>query len=524
MARTPYIDSEFRTEDYLFPHRKEVGRIRRYLRGKNPVVGGTVSSSNGTVGMFIDYSPAVMGVKLTGAMIETIRAALTDEYEGAFLEQFRDLVLKTPVYRGTARLNWKVQIGERVATYKTSRGSFGGGYMNVKDPEISPPANKLGQIRAGNRYIISNSKKVLTKNPKMVGKPIANGTKKNGEIRTSGRRTRIGELTQREFGIETSAVEKLVENVAKLINNKSTGFGKVKGRIKGNRKLKQIVVYNETPYLKFLEGVGRHGARYTGGSQIYESKIGSNKSAKFNEDLRPTGTFVNMLRESDGEFDMYEPGFIGASYSRMRSLSRILSQTMLKSFLPEYKQKKRWDKTTEAGLEEFKTFRANYMKRYRRGQVGNYMGVRPMTKKEKDKYKKEREERFTAMLKKRSEVRADKEREVIRMIEENVEVTRLSLDEIKTMMFRLSSKNENHLIPQQVPPLKRFEWWKRLGEERDKRNAASRERSNQNLKRSVKKALESKPEPPIKNKPTGTTLKKGGVRKALGKRRDLFTE
>jgi hypothetical protein len=165
---------------------------------------------------------------------------------------------------------------------------------------------------------------------------------------------------------------------------------------------------------------------------------------------------------------------------------------MLRGFLPEYKQKKKFNKSTEAGLEEFRNSRKKYMKGYRRHKFGNYTGVVPMTDKERKKYKKDREKRFLEIVKKRSEARAEKEQEVIKMVEENVEITRLSLDQIKNMMFRLSTKNENHSIPHKIPPLKRFEWWKKLQTEREKRNAASRERSNQNLKRSVSRALQSK--------------------------------
>jgi hypothetical protein len=276
---------------------------------KNPTIGKVVVGRGGRISMDIDFSGAVFGFKMTN----NIASHLIREIRGVmFAGLFRELVLKTPVWRGTARLNWKVSIGEATATYKGVGAK--GGFLPAVDDGLKPVANKLGNIRvAGGGY------KPLSSGAKLIG---ANREDDKGEeedvYQEDGSIASFrNQLTQEEFGKETVGVERLLKNVDELL---ARDFKlNPKARMK---KFPKITIANETPYIRFLEGTGIFGAKYRSGSRIYSEKSGSNfRRGLDTETGLSTGTFVRQspLGSTD---EKYESGFIGEFFRAIKGATR----------------------------------------------------------------------------------------------------------------------------------------------------------------------------------------------------------
>ena len=275
----------------------------------NPTLGTSIVGKGGRISMNIDYGAAVFGFKMTN----NIASHLIGEIRGAmFSGLFRELVLKTPVWRGTARLNWKVSIGEATATYKGVGAK--GGFLPAVDDNLTPVANKLGNIRvAGGGYRpLSSGEKLIGANREDDVDEEEDVYQEDGSITSFRNR-----LTQEEFGKETIGVQRLMKNVNELLDRDF----KLNPRAR-TKKFPKIAVANDTPYIRFLEGTGIFGAKYRSGSRIYQEKSGSNFRRGLDQETGlSTGTFVRQSELGSTE-EQYESGFIGEFFRALKGGAR----------------------------------------------------------------------------------------------------------------------------------------------------------------------------------------------------------
>ena len=163
----------------------------------------------------------------------------------------------------------------------------------------------------------------------------------------------------------TPQIAKLFSNVETLIKKE---FGTT-GRYRDKRnfvgpQMKKIYITNETPYIRYLEGESKYGAKYpaSGGSKIYGDKRGTYEFVQMHKPSSNTGDFDNI----------YEPGFILAGYRMLRS--DMASDAMKRAgYVPVSERKPKGRKmgrkvyTYKATDEAW----ATYMKNYRRGGDGS---------------------------------------------------------------------------------------------------------------------------------------------------------
>lgn len=214
------------------------------------------------------------------ALAEEILSNVSEDFAKKVIVPFyKRLILRTPVWRGTARMNWKFAVGNKVA--------FGGIAANKSliDPELRPAASKMGVPESATEYATPNEN-IYPSGYKMI----------------RGRRLDIVK-TQRDFGRDTSSVKKMVKEAERLIDEH---FGKVKNRRTGSNNIRKIRIFNPLPYIRFLEGTGELGRTYKRGSSIWSDKIG-----------KPP--FVAANNES-GQYPIgkYKAGYIGKSLSNLK--------------------------------------------------------------------------------------------------------------------------------------------------------------------------------------------------------------
>jgi hypothetical protein len=346
-------------QDALFKSQQYKAMIAQGIKAENAIACGITTGSMGSIGIMADWTGALANTKFTSDVLHTYREALV---KGVLMNAFKEIVMKTPVGRGTARLNWKVKIGEKTATYRSARSGKASGYMNIFDKELKgeTPANKIGNTRAGSRYRKSTAAEIYSGDQSDVGSERYI-LRKDGSVDTF-----TTQLTQRNFGRMTGEVQKLFQNVETLIRKEfgTTGRYRDKDKMSVGPQMKKIYIFNETPYIRYLEGESKYGARYPsgGGSKIFADKRGSS-------------SFVNMYKPSEntGDYDnIYEPGFILAGYQMLRSA--MASDAMKRSgYVPVSERKPKGRKmgrkvyTYKATNEAWNT----YMYNYRRGGDGS---------------------------------------------------------------------------------------------------------------------------------------------------------
>lgn len=214
------------------------------------------------------------------ALAEQVLSDVSEDFaKKVILPFYKRLILRTPVWRGTARMNWKFAVGNKVA--------FGGIAANKSlfDPDLKPAASKLGVPESATEYATPNED-LYPKGYKMI----------------KGRKLNIVK-TQRDFGRDTNSVKKMVKEAERLIDEH---FGMVKNRRTGSRNIRRIRIFNPLPYVRFLEGTGELGRTYKRGSSIWSEKIG-----------KPP--FVAADNASGGgPMGKYKAGYIGKSLSNLK--------------------------------------------------------------------------------------------------------------------------------------------------------------------------------------------------------------
>lgn len=217
------------------------------------------------------------------ALAEQVLSNVSEDFaKKVILPFYKRLILRTPVWRGTARMNWKFAVGNKVA--------FGGigANRNLFDPELRPAANKMGIPETATEY--------ATPNPELYP---------SGFKRIKGRDLQIVG-TQRDFGRETKSVKNMVKEAERLIDEH---FGTVKNRRTGSRNLRKIRIFNPLPYIRFLEGTGELGRTYKKGSSIWSEKISkppfvaaNNESGKYPIGKYKAGYISKSLSNLKGQF------------------------------------------------------------------------------------------------------------------------------------------------------------------------------------------------------------------------------
>lgn len=219
------------------------------------------------------------GLAITERRLRILRKRVADDL---ILPFYKRLILRTPVWRGTARMNWKFAVGNKVAYggIAANRGEF--------DPELNPAASKTGFPAGATTY--------ATPNTHLYGKYRM----------LNGRRLEVVR-TQREFGKETGSVKEMVNKAKKLIEQHYGPVDKsVIGKNKRAPKLQKIRIFNPLPYVRFLEGTGEFGRTYKKGSSIWSEKQGK---APFVADNNASG---------GNPIGKYKAGYIGRSMSNLR--------------------------------------------------------------------------------------------------------------------------------------------------------------------------------------------------------------
>lgn len=219
------------------------------------------------------------GLAITQRRLRIMRNRIAEDL---ILPFYKRLILRTPVWRGTARMNWKFAVGNKVA--------YGGisAKKNMVDPDLNPAANKTGFPAGATTYATPN-------------------TEKYGKTRIlQGRELEVVK-TQREFGKETDSVKMMISKAKRLIDEHYGPVDKSTiGKNKRAPKLQKIRIFNPLPYIRFLEGTGNLGRTYKKGSSIWKEKEGN-------------PPFVAADNASGANpIGKYKAGYIGRSLSNLQ--------------------------------------------------------------------------------------------------------------------------------------------------------------------------------------------------------------
>lgn len=222
------------------------------------------------------------GISLTEKRLNQMRKQVAEKI---ILPFYKRIILRTPVWQGTARMNWKFAVGRKVAG---GRGVAAD--RSLIDPGLVKVSSKTGMGAMGSKFF-------LTQDPSMIGKK---------RKFSSGWKT--GRATQMEFGKMTPAVKDMIRDAERLIMEH---FGPSdKKAIKSNKrapKLTSIRIFNPLNYVRFLEEEGTYGRTYKRGSTIWKEKEGA-------------PPFVKTIGK-------YKPGYIGKALSGMQgSLTKRLDK------------------------------------------------------------------------------------------------------------------------------------------------------------------------------------------------------
>jgi hypothetical protein len=279
------------------------------------------ANDTGEIYFGLDYSPAMRGLQLMETRIAKLKQTA---FERMIRPHFRSLVNLTPVHRGTARLNWNMMIGEQMLNASGVTSGRGELFRKEIDPGVTAPLSKAGgrdidQAGKSSNTFLSFKKKSMTHQGK----------------------TYKAVLPQENYGQATAATKALVgmrgegfDNGGMVEQFFKREFGPINmddaGKRKAKHKLTEVRLSNNTPYLRFLEGSGKFGAPYTGGSKMYAEK-----------EHRSLTSARNSLRKSntDDEFDPsgpidYKAKFVrgdagnGWIYQNMNSLNNVFKHFM----------------------------------------------------------------------------------------------------------------------------------------------------------------------------------------------------
>ena len=268
------------------------------LMNKNKKFKVSHNVTGAQVSLSVDTKDFFKGFSLTQRRLDELKL----EAARMVIPYYRRLILRTPVWRGTARLNWYLNV-DKFAN-KSGRGAnrrSGRTRKNIIDSEITKVANKAGEPRSAKTMVTSYWGDI------------------GGERRRNGKTFKlIG--TQSQYGVMTTAVRDMIESARRNIeqNFKVTHGGPDSLFQKRSAEVSVITISNDLPYIKFLEGPSSpFGAAYTKGSIMYAEKQGK-------------ADFVNPGAESTGadpdSLGSYRQGFVMKATAQLRGeFTRFMS-------------------------------------------------------------------------------------------------------------------------------------------------------------------------------------------------------
>ena len=209
--------------------------------------------TGGSVGISVDTSEFFKSFVVTKRRVDELKL----EIARMVIPFYERLILRTPVWRGTARMHWDLKVDNKF--YNANKGRGKAPNRNLIDRGLERVANKLGSPRSADTQVTSNPEKLgLTK-------------------RRYGKDRKLIS-TQSQFGVNTDAVGKMVKAARKNIMDNFQVVEGGEGALSRKRsaKISVITISNDLPYIKFLEGPSSpYGAAYTSGSSIWREKEGS---------------------------------------------------------------------------------------------------------------------------------------------------------------------------------------------------------------------------------------------------------
>ena len=244
-----------------------------------------IGTGAGNIGLTIDTSNFFRGFKLSQARLEELKLEVAEMTIGFY----QKLILRTPVWRGTARMNWYYAVDGKV---NRSGNRMGGANKKLVDPALDRIANKFGMGRG------RSAKYFTTQDPELIG-----------GYKTIRGRKMIGVGTQTQYGKMTPTVKKMVDSAR---NNLNRHF-KVTGGGPRSSEVSKISITNKLPYIQYLEGGGSEfGEPYFASSvhKAWAEKIGNSPF------VNPTGKPDTPHKDSMGS---YRAGFIKNTFRNMQS-------------------------------------------------------------------------------------------------------------------------------------------------------------------------------------------------------------
>jgi hypothetical protein len=257
--------------------------------------------SGATIGISVDTSNFFRGFSLTQNRIDELKL----EVARMVIPFYKRLILRTPVWRGTARLHWDLRVDNFVNKSGYGRARrMGTVKRDLIDSGLEMiAANKAGKPSAAKFYLTRYPDAAKASNKFKYGsekKPFKQGRPK----------TPIG--TQSQYGMMTNSVRAMIDSAERNIqkNFKVTSGGPDSLFNKRSATTSIITISNDLPYIKFLEGPGsEYGAAYTRGSHWWKEKEGDS------DFVRPGESPTNAAPEALGQ---YRKGFIKRGVANLK--------------------------------------------------------------------------------------------------------------------------------------------------------------------------------------------------------------
>lgn len=247
------------------------------------------SGKFGGVQVDVDLSGFWKGLKVTDNRVKETAEAIGQ----LMVPYYRKLILRTPVWRGTARLNWYLEVDGKP---NRSGQRFGGANKFIKDQHLERIANKFGKP--------DSADKIITQNPMNWGRPIPIYNSR-GILKS----IKEGVPSQTQYGVLTPSVERMVTSAEKNIKKhfKAVGGGP------RSQQMTSIRIYNKLPYIQFLEGRGSSlGSIYMKGHKAWISKEG--RPPFINKQ-----NFSGNAKSDPDALGKYREGYISRTFGQMKS-------------------------------------------------------------------------------------------------------------------------------------------------------------------------------------------------------------
>ncbi len=264
------------------------------IRGANNKASASVNAGPVKVGLQIDASNFFKGFVTSQNRLEELKLELAR----MVIPFYSRLIYRTPVWRGTARMHWSLNVDKSFNRSGQGAGKRTKGVnKDLIDTGLDKIANKAGSPKTATKYV------------SFTGKPDKEG--------------REPVKSQTQYGKKTTAVTNMIKSAERNIdkNFKITGGGPRSATVS------VITISNDLPYLKFLEGANSiYGATYTKGSRWWQEKEGG-------------ADFVNPQNDSKGSskekyaLGQYRKGFIqNTVYKFKGELTKFMATNKPKTY------------------------------------------------------------------------------------------------------------------------------------------------------------------------------------------------